>query len=67
MVKGRESKVVYTVPCLNGTVGKEEKIILSYNPTYRELPTVTQKPDNVLTLEKNSSDIENTLQKDKEI
>ena len=58
LIKGRESRVAYTVPSLNGTVGKEEKIILSYNPTYRDLPTVTQKPDNVLTLEKNSSDIQ---------
>lgn len=59
LVKGRESKVVYAVPNKGvNTDGKEEKIILSYNPSYRELPTVTQKPDNVLTLEKNASDIQ---------
>jgi len=46
LVKGRESKVVYTVPSLNGTVGKEEKIILciiqlieSYLPLLKSLTT----------------------------
>lgn len=33
-----------------------ERIVLSYNPSAAGLPTVPQKPDNVLTLTKNSMD-----------
>lgn len=48
MVKGRGSRVRYRNP-ENG-----EQIVLSYNPKAADLPTVSQKPDNVLSLEKNS-------------
>lgn len=44
--KGAESRVRYLNP-LNG-----EELILAYNPKSHALPTVTQKPDNVLTLKK---------------
>lgn len=46
LVKGHRSRVVYRNP-KNG-----EKITLSYNPKEISVPTVTQKPDNVLRLEK---------------
>lgn len=44
--KGAESRVRYLNP-RNG-----EELILAYNPKSHALPTVTQKPDNVLTLKK---------------
>lgn len=44
--KGAESRVRY----LNRHNGEE--LILAYNPKSHALPTVTQKPDNVLTLKK---------------
>lgn len=50
MVKGGKSSVRYRNP-MNG-----ERIVLSYNPSSTGLPTVPQKPDNVLTLTKNSMD-----------
>lgn len=50
--KGSESKVRYINP-RNG-----EEMILAYNPTKRALPTVTQKPDNVLTLKKKENGLE---------
>ena len=46
LVKGQGSRVKYRNP-KNGEI-----ITLSYNPKETELPTVTQRPDNVLTLEK---------------
>lgn len=46
LVKGATSKVKYRNP-ENG-----ESIVLSYNPTTGQNPTVAQKPDNVLSLEK---------------
>ena len=46
LVKGSSSKVKYRNP-ENGEV-----IILSYNPKSGQVPTVAQKPDNVLSLEK---------------
>jgi predicted component of viral defense system (DUF524 family) len=48
LVKGKGSRVRYRNP-RNG-----EAIELSYNPSSSNLPTVPQKPDNVLTLEKKS-------------
>jgi uncharacterized protein len=49
LVKGRGSKVRY-----KNLVG--DTITLSYNPTLGEIPTVAQKPDNVLSLVKKSAD-----------
>ena len=46
LVKGRASEVKF----INPRTG--EKITLTYNPAERNTPTVSQKPDNVLTLEK---------------
>ena len=46
LVKGASSKVKYRNP-ENG-----ELITLSYNPKSAQVPTVAQKPDNVLSLEK---------------
>lgn len=50
LVKGKGSQVDYCNP-LTG-----ETIALRYNPARRDLPTVPQKPDNVLTLVKQSPD-----------
>lgn len=47
--KGNPSRVEYLNP-VNG-----EKMELSYNPKVASLPTVTQKPDNVLSLSKRES------------
>lgn len=46
LVKGQSSTVRYRNP-LNG-----ETIVLSYNPKEINVPTVTQRPDNVLSLKK---------------
>lgn len=51
LVKGSRSRVKYRNP-LNG-----ETIMLSYNPKATELPTGTQRPDNVLSLEKKGAGI----------
>jgi len=51
LVKGRASQVKYRNPRTN------EVIILSYNPKEVDVPTVTQRPDNVLTLEKKGADV----------
>lgn len=51
LVKGKGSKVKY-----KNDAG--ETIILSYNPTPGEVPTVAQKPDNVLSLRKNGADVQ---------
>lgn len=48
LVKGKSSKVKYRNP-ENGEI-----IILLYNPKANQVPTVAQKPDNVLSLEKKS-------------
>lgn len=47
--KGQESKVSYINP------KNSERITLSYNPSSGELPTVFQKPDNVLSIEKKTT------------
>ena len=51
LVKGRGSQVRYRNP-VNG-----ETITLSYNPKAIDVPTIAQRPDNVLTLKKNGADI----------
>ncbi len=50
LVKGNASHVKYRNP-RNG-----ESIILTYNPIEPDMPTATQRPDNVLTLKKHGSD-----------
>lgn len=50
LVKGSKSRVKYRNPA-NGEI-----IVLSYNPKETELPTGTQRPDNVLRLEKKGAD-----------
>ena len=50
--KGKASRVLYR----NSATG--ERIALSYNPKEIEVPTITQRPDNVLTLEKKGTDTE---------
>lgn len=50
LVKGSRSRVKYRNP-VNG-----ELITLSYNPKETELPTGTQRPDNVLKLQKMGAD-----------
>ncbi len=52
LVKGSRSKVKYRNP-VNG-----EEIMLSYNPKETQLPTGTQRPDNVLNLRKKGADTE---------
>ncbi|MCR5090778.1 MAG: restriction endonuclease-like protein [Oscillospiraceae bacterium] len=52
LVKGSRSCVKYRNP-VNG-----ELITLSYNPKETELPTGTQRPDNVLNLRKKGADME---------
>lgn len=52
LVKGQGSRVKYRNP-VNG-----EKITLSYNPSEIDVPTVNQRPDNVLTLEKKGATTE---------
>ena len=51
LVKGQGSRVKYCNP-VNG-----ETITLSYNPKEIDVPTVTQRPDNVLTLEKKGANV----------
>lgn len=51
LVKGKKSEVQF----INLQTG--ERIVLSYNPMEQQTQTVNQKPDNVLSLEKNGSDI----------
>ena len=52
LVKGSGSRVRYCNP-VNG-----ESITLSYNPKAIALPTVTQRPDNVLSLKKKGSEMQ---------
>lgn len=52
LVKGQGSRVKYRNPH-NG-----ETITLSYNPRAVNVPTVTQRPDNVLTLEKKGAQMQ---------
>lgn len=52
LVKGKSSRVRYR------NRATQEVITLSYNPKEIDVPTVTQKPDNVLTLEKKGSDVQ---------
>lgn len=49
LLKGRKTSVTYENPA-NG-----EKFVLVYNPKIGNLPTIAQKPDNVLSLEKERS------------
>lgn len=51
LVKGKKSAIRF----INPQTG--EKIVLAYNPKEQQTQTVNQKPDNVLTLEKNGSDV----------
>ena len=51
LVKGEKSEIKYINP------RTDEKITLTYNPGEKRTPTVNQKPDNVLTLEKSGSDV----------
>lgn len=51
LTKGKKSEIKYIYP-LTG-----EKISLTYNPGELNTQTISQKPDNVLTLEKTGSDI----------
>lgn len=52
LVKGSRSRVKYRNPV------NSEIITLSYNPKETELPTGTQRPDNVLNLKKKGADTE---------
>lgn len=51
LAKGRQSQVKY----LNPNTG--ENIILSYNPKEINVPTITQRPDNILQLSKKGAKI----------
>ncbi len=50
LIKGQPSRVKYR------DLKTGEVITLSYNPTAKKVPTVTQRPDNVLRLEKKGAD-----------
>ena len=50
LLKGKQSKVRYR------DIKTGEVITLSYNPSEDKLPTVSQRPDNVLQLEKKGAD-----------
>lgn len=52
LVKGKASRVKYRNRLTN------EVITLSYNPKSMDVPTVTQKPDNVLSLEKKDANVQ---------
>ena len=52
LVKGKGSQVKYRNPA------NDETITLSYNPKAIVVPTIAQRPDNVLTLKKNGADID---------
>lgn len=52
LVKGKGTKVKYR------NITNQEVICLSYNPKEIDVPTINQKPDNVLTLEKKGSDVQ---------
>lgn len=52
LVKGKASRVKYR----HRTT--QELITLSYNPKEIDVPTIAQKPDNVLTLEKKGTDVQ---------
>lgn len=52
LVKGKSSRVRYR------NRATQEVITLSYNPKEIDVPTITQKPDNVLTLEKKGTDVQ---------
>lgn len=52
LVKGKSSRVQYR------NRATQELITLSYNPKEVNVPTITQKPDNVLILEKKGADIQ---------
>ncbi|HBN84059.1 MAG TPA: hypothetical protein DDZ89_09465, partial [Clostridiales bacterium] len=52
LIKGKASSVKYR------NTENGETITLSYNPKAIDVPTVAQRPDNVLTLEKKGADIQ---------
>lgn len=52
LIKGKSSRVLYR------NQATQELITISYNPKEIDVPTITQKPDNVLTLEKKGADIQ---------
>lgn len=52
LVKGKASRVKYRNRIT------QELITLSYNPKEVDVPTITQKPDNVLALEKKGADVQ---------
>ena len=52
LVKGKASRIKYR------NRATQELITLSYNPKEIDVPTITQKPDNVLTLEKKGADVQ---------
>lgn len=52
LIKGKSSRVLYR------NQATQELITISYNPKEIDVPTITQKPDNVLTLEKEGADIQ---------
>lgn len=52
LVKGSESSVTFVNP------KRGERIVLSYNPKSVSSQTVSQKPDNVLSLSKRGTDVE---------
>lgn len=52
LVKGRKSEIKFINPRTN------EKITLSYNPGEQNNQTVSQKPDNVLSLEKRGTEVQ---------
>lgn len=52
LIKGQHSRVRYLNP-KNGEI-----ITLSYNPKEIQVPTVTQRPDNVLSLEKKGAQVD---------
>jgi len=51
LVKGKESTLEYR------DMRNNEKFTVIYNRSFTNLPTITQKPDNVLSLEKSGSEV----------
>ncbi|MGF7186519.1 hypothetical protein GGQ84_002636 [Desulfitispora alkaliphila] len=51
LIKGKKSELTYQNPV------NKEVFKIAYNPSFINLPTITQKPDNMLTLEKKGSSL----------
>ncbi|SMP70904.1 restriction endonuclease-like protein [Anoxynatronum buryatiense] len=49
LIKGVSSTVQYRVPAT------DERIRITYNPSNKSMPTVSQRPDSILSIEKNGS------------